>query len=127
LNYLIDTHVFLWALEDDPRLSTSNKQLLESTDHIAFFSIASLWEMSIKMSLGKLEPKRVITHFIDEHLVAKGIQVLPIQAKHLDQLSLLSLHHRDPFDRLLIAQAMTENMPILTNDDIFKKYDVALI
>jgi PIN domain nuclease of toxin-antitoxin system len=127
LNYLIDTHILLWALEDDPRLSNTYRQLLNSVENQIFVSIGSLWEMSIKMSLGKLEPKRVMSQFIEEHVIQKGLQILTITGKHLDQLSSLPLHHRDPFDRLLISQAMSEDFPLLTSDDIFKKYDVKLI
>jgi PIN domain nuclease of toxin-antitoxin system len=124
LKFLIDTHIFLWAIEDSPRLSNSAKVLLENTENQPLLSIASLWEISIKISIGKLASLGSFSQVIDDYVTTKGLQLLNISPEHLDVLASLPLHHRDPFDRLLIAQAIADNTPILTDDGMFAKYAV---
>ncbi len=124
MKFLLDTHIFLWAIDDSPKLSSSAKAFLENTDHQPILSIASLWEISIKISIGKLASLGSFSRVIDQYVTSKGLQLLSISPEHLDVLAALPLHHRDPFDRLLIAQAIADNTPILTDDGMFAKYSI---
>lgn len=120
---LIDTHTFLWFINDGSNLSSSARNLVESEPYV-FLSIASLWEISIKLSIGKLSLPKQFNQFITEQLSLNQITVLPIKVIHLEAVSSLPLHHRDPFDRLLIAQAIVEQISIVSADRMFDHYDV---
>ena len=123
MKLLLDTHSFLWFIEDNPRLSTKAKTLLES-DTDLLISAASLWEIAIKMSIGKLSLTEPFELFIPNQLVSNAIEVLPIALEHLALLSALPFHHRDPFDRLVIAQAIVEQLPLVSIDREFDPYGV---
>lgn len=124
MRFLLDTHVLLWSLENDPMLSATAKALLEDTTYEPLLSVASLWEMAIKISTGKLERNHTITELVTQKLVPSGIAVLPISPFHLDMLMTLPFHHRDPFDRLMVAQCLTEGMPVLSRDATLDTYGV---
>jgi PIN domain nuclease of toxin-antitoxin system len=118
VRYLADTHVLLWALEDDKRLPERHRQILLS-DAEVFFSAASIWEIAIKKSLGKLKaPDRLA-----DILPRAGFRALDVTAIHAEAVAGLPLHHSDPFDRLLIAQAQIEKMTLLTVDAQFLLYN----
>lgn len=121
LRFLLDTHILLWAISDDARLSSNHRRLIESGDGIAV-SAVSIWEIAIKRSSGKLH----VDGDIVELLKARGIPVVAINEHHAAQVENLAGHHRDPFDRMLIAQAQVEGLSILTADPTFVRYDVAL-
>lgn len=121
MRLLLDTHTFLWFIEDSPQLSQRGKTLLEA-DNDLLLSIASLWEISIKMSVGKLTVRMPIETLLTEQITRNDIDVLPITVPHLTTVATLPLHHRDPFDRLLIAQAMVERTPIVSADPAFDAY-----
>ena len=121
---LLDTHALLWFLFDDPRLSTRAAQLIEDTQVDKVLSVASLWEITIKLQLGKLELGMPLDTFFSDFVRGRELRLLPIELPHLLAYSALPLHHRDPFDRLLIAQAKTLRMPILTSDESFTRYEV---
>ena len=121
--FLLDTHALLWTLEGDKRLRPSARTLLLNAEK-RYVSMASLWEISIKASLGNLRP---LPDQFDALLVMRGFTLLPIALPHVMRVQHLPFHHRDPFDRLLIAQAMSEGVPILTADPEFAAYDVALL
>ena len=127
MKLLVDTHTFLWALMRDHRLSTRSKQILTSDEHELFFSLVSLWEVSIKMKTGKLNALGSSVAYLREEMENYSMQLLPIRYEHILQLEMLPAHHSDPFDRLLIAQAVTESLPILTHDEKFKPYPARLI
>lgn len=120
--YLIDTHVLLWWWHGDARLSPNHIAVLQSQVPI-FVSHASLWEMAIKISLGKLE---TIDNPI-EKVPETGFETLSIKLNHIDLVGRLAFHHRDPFDRMLIAQAQAESLAILSADPAFRLYDVEVI
>ena len=122
MNVLIDTQAFIWFFEDNPRLPASLKQYMERSSGLVI-SIASFWEITIKTSLGKLDIDGSIADVIDKAL-SKGFKILPIEREHLITLSTLELIHRDPFDRIIIAQAIAENMPLVSSDSIFQQYPV---
>jgi PIN domain nuclease of toxin-antitoxin system len=123
MKLLLNTHTFLWFIDDSPRLSASAKSLLESDDEL-LLSTASLWEIAIKVSIGKLTLARPFNVFIPEQLAFNSITELPINLEHLGVVSSLAFPHRDPFDRLLIAQAMTESLPVVSADAAFDLYSV---
>jgi PIN domain nuclease of toxin-antitoxin system len=123
MKLLLDTHTFLWFIADNPRLSKQAKALLES-DAELLLSIASLWEIAIKISIGRLALAEPYETFIPEQLVLNDIAILPIEFKHLNIVSTLPFHHRDPFDRLLIAQAMDEQWPVVSADATFDAYSI---
>ncbi|MEO6983434.1 MAG: type II toxin-antitoxin system VapC family toxin [Edaphobacter sp.] len=127
MKVLVDTHTFLWALLDDHRLTPKAKQLLRSDQHELVFSLVSLWEIAIKIKTGKLNTIGSSVAYIRDEMNAYGMELLPIRYEHILQLEMLPHHHGDPFDRLLIAQATTESLPILTGDKVFKEYGVKLI
>lgn len=127
MKLLLDTHTFLWFVNDNPKLSNHFKDLIEDTNNVSYLSVASLWEMSIKFNLGKLTLDPNYEEFVDREVNTSTIQLLNIELEHLRINSTLPFHHRDPFDRLIIAQSMAEDIPIVTVDSAFDKYEVSLI
>ncbi|GAB4456624.1 MAG: type II toxin-antitoxin system VapC family toxin [Anaerolineales bacterium] len=124
MNILLDTHAFLWFVNDDPRLSDPARLLIEAEESLAFLSMASLWEMAIKISLGKLRLKQPYETFISQQLALNGIGILNISLNHLAAIATLPFHHRDPFDRLLVVQAKSENMVLVSADPAFDAYGI---
>ena len=119
---LLDTHALLWFLEDDPRLPSSLRSLIEDSDRV-FASVVSLWEIAIKLSINKLTLKfefQDLPNFLDE----LEINVLSLAFEDTNRYVSLSLHHRDPFDRMLIAQAMTNSLAIASADPAFDAYPI---
>ncbi len=125
MNYLIDTHALIWFLNGDEELSENAKKCMEEKSSINFVSIASLWEIAIKISLGKLELNAPYNK-LAEQLEKNNFQVLPITFEDTLILSSLPFHHRDPFDRIIISQSLTNNMPVISKDKYFKSYAVSL-
>ena len=123
MRYLLDTHAVLWMRENDPRLSRAKwEPVFCSTDNEIFVSVVSLWEMTVKRSLGKLEFEGSLEDFAADLEMKHGFTLLPVTPSHLDRLKTLPHHHRDPFDRLLIAQALETGATAITNDRHWKKY-----
>jgi len=127
MRVLVDTHTFLWALLKDHRLSARAKQILISGEHELVFSLVSLWEIAVKMKIGKLNTVGSSVTYIRDEMAEYGMELLPIRYEHILELERLPLHHSEPFDRLLIAQAVAESLPILTHDEKFPLYPVKLI
>jgi PIN domain nuclease of toxin-antitoxin system len=123
MRFLIDTHTFLWLMTDSPQLSSHAKETLES-DADLLISVASLWEIAIKNNIGKLSLSAPFETFIPQQLTHNQIEVLPITLEHLNLIVTLPLHHRDPFDRLLICQSLAEQIPILSADKTLDRYSV---
>lgn len=124
MNLLIDTHTFLWFINNDTNLSPLAKTLIEDQQNAIALSIASIWEITIKVSLKKLTIPQPPLQFIESELRKNKIAVLAISFRHLENLITLPFHHRDPFDRLMIAQALSEKMPIIGRDIMFDSYTV---
>jgi len=122
MEILIDTQSFIWFFEDNPRLPASVRLFMEKRNTLVV-SIASFWEITIKTSLGKLAVPEGISGLMDKALL-KGFKILPIEREHLIVLSTLEFIHRDPFDRIIISQAIAENMPLVSSDSVFKQYPV---
>lgn len=124
MRLLLDTHSFLWFIGGDDRLSLTARALIEDTTNDVFLSIASLWEMAIKISLGRLQLSLPFETFIPQQLSLNRIGMLGITISHTAQVAILPFHHRDPFDWLLIAQALVEQMPIVGRDPEFDAYGI---
>ena len=121
MQYLIDTHVFIWFIENSPKLPQSIKDLIEDERSDIFISIASIWEISIKTSIEKLPLNRRFEELIDV-LNDNLIEILPIKFAHTVENNQLLFHHRDPFDRIIISQAIVENIDFISADAAFDKY-----
>jgi PIN domain nuclease of toxin-antitoxin system len=126
MRLLLDTHTFLWWVNDSSRLSSRALQAIGAADG-PLFSVASCWEMAIKSGSGKLKLPFSVARFVSEQLAANGFLQLPIELAHAARVAELPLHHRDPFDRLLAAQALEEDLAIVSADSIFKRYGVKRI
>ena len=121
---LLDTHTFIWLDLEPVKLSTDCQSLLLDCENILLLSLASVWEMQVKHQLGKLTLRLPLPDLIAEQQQVNNIQLLPIELNHIWMLEHLANHHRDPFDRLLIAQAIAEDVSILSNDGLFDLYPV---
>ena len=126
MRLLLDTHVFLWFVTGNAGLSDSARALIEDQGNERLLSIASLWEMAIKASMGRLTLALPFTEIVRQQVTGNAIDLLPIAAEHLDVLQTLPFHHRDPFDRLIIAQGIAEGIPILSRDSSFNSYAVTV-
>lgn len=124
MKYLLDTHTFLWFINDDPSLSPSARSQIEERENVVYLSVASIWEMAIKVSLHKLEMPSPFGEFIDTQLEENTIILLNINTAHTGIVTTLPFHHRDPFDRLMIAQAKVEDIIVIGNDAIFDQYGI---
>jgi PIN domain nuclease of toxin-antitoxin system len=124
MKILLDTHAFLWIISDAPALSKKAKESFLDQENDLFLSLASIWEMAIKSSLGKLTLKQPIEKFFPAQLQENSILQLDISFRHVAHVASLPFHHRDPFDRLIISQAIQENLPILSDDGAFDAYNI---
>ena len=124
MRLLLDTHTFLWFIGGDAALSPYARQLIEDRTNERLLSIASLWEMAIKVSLDRLTVPLPFTDLVAEHVYGNAMDLFGISLHHLDVLATLPFHHKDPFDRLIIAQGQAENIPILSRDPAFDDYAI---
>ncbi len=124
MRVLVDSHVFIWALLDDRRLSKPAKRVLRSDAHELFFSIVSIWELSISIRLGRIRDLTSSVAFLHDQLAEYRITLLPLRYEDILATEHLDPHHRDPFDRLLIAQAMANGLTLLTGDAVIQRYPV---
>ena len=124
MKYLLDTHTLLWFLQGDKKLSDKARQLIDSPRNSKFLSIVSLWEIAVKVSLEKLVLDKPFERLFPEQLHFNRIQILDITVDSLIKLTTLPFHHRDPFDRLIIAQALVEELPIISTDAAFDAYGI---
>ncbi len=124
MRMLLDTHAFLWFVLDDPKLSKAAKTLIEDGANDILVSPASYWEIAIKVGLGKLDLRSSYDDFMERGIAGNDFVILPIEPKHTSLLTTLPTHHKDPFDRLLAAQAATENMAVVSADEALDAYGV---
>lgn len=127
MRLLLDTHVFLWWTDNNPSLSIRAKEAISDENNDCLLSIASCWEMAIKVSLGKLTLSQSVNKFVVEQLAANGFELLAIDFSHVAAVETLPFHHRDPFDRLLISQALTDDLVLVTADSLIPKYSVSVL
>ncbi len=121
---LLDTHALLWWLSDDPALTTRARKIIAETKNVVFVSAASAWEIATKVRVGKLPTAADLAADWTGHLEREGFQMLAISGEHAVRAGLLPGTHKDPFDRMLIAQAQAENIPIVSNEALFDAYGV---
>jgi PIN domain nuclease of toxin-antitoxin system len=127
MNYLLDTHVFLWFASGDMKLSPAAKEIIENGKNNIYLSSASVWELSIKIIIGKLKLKKDLNKFIAENIAGYGYIPIPVTIPHTLAVAKLPEIHKDPFDRMLVAQASVEKMKIITSDDYICKYNVKTV
>lgn len=121
MNYLLDTHTFLWFLEGNDNFSKEARLAIENPQSVNFISIASIWEIAIKLSLGKLRLDIKLEELKLE-IIKSGFEILPLDFEHIIELSKLETIHKDPFDRIIISQAISENCTIISRDSNFNQY-----
>jgi PIN domain nuclease of toxin-antitoxin system len=127
MNLLLDTHAYLWFIGGSEKLAAQVRRAIESPSNRVFVSSISLWEITIKFGLGKLSLLAGLEPVLNEHIRNNGFDILNIESPHLLELSNLPMHHRDPFDRLLVAQCIAERMTLCSADSVFGAYDVELM
>lgn len=127
MRLLLDTHTLLWFLLDDPRLSETARRLIADGDNEIAISPASYWEIAIKIGLGKYALPEPYDTFMERELRDNDFQILPILPRHTGLLTTLPHHHRDPFDRLMVAQAISEAIPLISDDSVLDAYPVQRI
>ena len=127
MDILLDTQVILWSISGDSRLSSSARTVFLDPTNNLYFSIAGYWEIAIKISIGKLALADQWSTIIDKEMRSNFIKFLPITQEHCNGLVELPFHHRDPFDRVIVAQAKTEQMALLSADSQLKKYEIEVI
>ncbi len=126
MNYLLDTHTFLWFINGDSELSQSSKVIIEDPDNLKYISIATFWEIAIKININKLKIEMPFQE-LEWHVSKNDFHLLPITFLHTNQLITLPIFHRDPFDRIIIAQAICDSLIVLTRDNNFKHYKLPII
>jgi PIN domain nuclease of toxin-antitoxin system len=124
---LFDTHVFLWAISSDSRLSLKASATFADTETEALLSVATIWEILVKTQRGKLPFPNPAGPYLRDQIQRTSMSILPVALEHVLRIEKLPMHHRDPFDRILIAQAIAESVPIVTADRQFARYDVETI
>lgn len=127
MNYLLDTGVWLWSLWEPERLPRQARRIVADAAEQVFLSAVTAWEIAIKAAAGKLKLPEPPGSYVPSRMVMQGLRPLPISHQHALAAHELPAHHRDPFDRLLIAQALLEELTILTSDQDFKKYAVPIV
>jgi len=127
MNLLLDTHTFLWWITDDPQLSKKIRELIGDGRNRIYWSAASSWEVAIKFALGRLPLPYLPEQFLPDALARNRIESLPITDLHAFRAGQLPRHHRDPFDRILIAQAQVESLVLLSNDPQCRRYELEVI
>ena len=126
MNVILDTYILLWFLSGDKKLSQKQKSIITDVQNTKFVSIATIWEVALKANNGKLDLDVSLKKFV-ESVYENNFQIIDIQISHIYHLSKLPFHHNDPFDRIIIAQAMIKNYSLITNDTQIKKYKVKVI
>jgi PIN domain nuclease of toxin-antitoxin system len=124
---LLDTHVFLWLNDDPKQLSQTVKALCSSGEHEFYLSMASPWEIQIKRQLGKLSLAMPINELVSKNTMENNIKLLPVELSHISYLEQLPQHHKDPFDRIIITQAIIEGLTVITVDHAFADYSVRVM
>jgi PIN domain nuclease of toxin-antitoxin system len=126
MKLLLDTHVFLWLRSEPEKVSSKALNLYQEPNNSVYLSIVSVWEMQIKRQIGKLDLNMPLQEIIEEQCETNNLQILPLRLKHIFGLQDLPLHHKDPFDRLLLVQSQIENLYLISSDSTLKLYQVNL-
>ena len=121
---LFDTHTFIWWANEPEKLSSNAHAALENEDNVLYLSDVSIWEMQIKAQLGKLDLKIPLNELIESQQLNNNVEILPIKTEHILRLSSFPFHHKDPFDRLLLSQAVCEGLLLASVDSVFDSYGI---
>lgn len=127
MNLLLDTQAFLWWIDDDRRLGANTREALKDAGTEVVFSVVSAWEIAIKVGLGRLQAPTDLASFLSDQVILNGFRTLPIELAHAIRVRHLDDHHRDPFDRLLVAQAIVEDLTLVTSDAVICRYPVTVL
>ena len=127
MKVLLDTHTFLWAIRADERLSSRAREIFIAGRNELLLSVASIWEILLKVQVGKIRFEEPAVGYLKRQIFKNNIRMLPILMDHVAHLESLPLHHRDPFDRILVAQSMEENLSLLSADPLMKSYSVSVL
>jgi PIN domain nuclease of toxin-antitoxin system len=127
MNLLLDTHTFIWWASDPDKLSADANSALRDVTNTLYLSVASIWELQIKLQLGKVTLPKPLPDLVQNQQRVNGIRLLAIEPSHIYGLDTLPLHHKDPFDRLIIAQALAEQLTVVGADGKFEAYSVSLL
>lgn len=127
MKILLDTQIAIWWNTDSSKLNTESKEIISDSSIEKLFSFASIWEMAIKVKIGKLIIQPDLHAFVDKKIKKNGINLLPIDGYAIYTTLTLDLHHQDPFDRLIIAQAVVENIPVITADTLWRRYPIHIL
>ncbi len=127
MRLLLDTHAFLWWIGDDRRLSGPAREAIAEPGNEVWFSVASAWEIAIKVGLGRFEIEAPLGRFLEEQTRRNGFRILPVLLGHATSVEALPAHHRDPFDRLLVAQSIAEKMTLVSGDRVLRKYGLRVL
>lgn len=127
MRLLLDTHAFLWFISDDGRLPARARRAILDSRNDRWLSVASIWEMAIKVSLGKLRLDVSLDELVASEAVGNGICILPLEPRHAMAVAALPFHHRDPFDRILVCQALAEELTLVSGDAELNAYEVRLL
>jgi PIN domain nuclease of toxin-antitoxin system len=124
MRLLLDAHTFLWFVWDDEQLTRHAQALIQQSENQKYISAATYWEIAIKVSIGKLDLGEPYRPFMRREIARNNFEVLPVSVDHAAAVTVLPFHHRDPFDRMLIAQAMVEHIPLISGDHAFDAYPI---
>jgi PIN domain nuclease of toxin-antitoxin system len=127
VTHLLDAHTLIWSQDDPSRLGTGARQALQNRSHVLTVAIETIWEIGIKVAIGKLKLAKPFREWTDFAVADFGLVILPIELAHVERQMTLPHHHRDPFDRMLVAQSLVLGIPVISNDVIFDAYGVARI
>jgi PIN domain nuclease of toxin-antitoxin system len=127
MRYLLDTHAFIWADSEPEKLSVEVATFIQDPNNVIFISVASVWEMQIKLQTGKLTLRMPLVDIVQHQQKTNRIETLPITLRHVLALADLPLHRKDPFDRLLIAQAQVETLTLISHDPMFAHFPVQVV
>jgi PIN domain nuclease of toxin-antitoxin system len=127
MKLLLDTHAFIWWDENPSKLSASSRLACSDPNNELMLSTASVWEIQLKRMVGKLTLSKPLRQLLEEQARQNGLEIVPVQVEHILRLELLPFHHRDPFDRILIAQAQAEGWTLVSHDGTFSSYGVPLL
>ncbi|MFZ2957391.1 MAG: type II toxin-antitoxin system VapC family toxin [Candidatus Ozemobacteraceae bacterium] len=122
MNLLLDTHAFLWFIDGNPKLGSQARELIEDQKNAKLVSIASFWEIGIKISIGRLSLAQPFEEMLPKQIEVNGFTLLPLRIAHIAKVISLPFHHRDPFDRILAAQSLVEELSLVSVDPLFDKY-----
>lgn len=127
MKVLLDTQITIWWNSDSSKLSAKTKELISDPQVEKFISLAGIWEMAIKIKIGKLQIQPDLHTFVTKKIKENGMSLLPIDEHAIYVTQKLELYHQDPFDRLMIAQAIVENLPVITTDSVWKRYPIHIL